>query len=129
MTAWTEYPLTYWDFETSGLDDDSFIVTACIGDLGADPTEDAVPLQFLLAPPDGREIPDEATYGKRGTAFTGHGISTEHARAEGVPRETCRAGHALDEANTYLKPAGGRECRACRSNRDAARRRRHDAVA
>lgn len=79
MSAWTGYPLTYADTEASGLDADAFVVTACIGDLGAAPGEDAVPLQFLLRPPDGRPIPEGAT--------EVHGITTEQALTFGVPYE------------------------------------------
>lgn len=48
---------------------------------------------------------------------------------EGVvvpPRDggTCHAGHPFDEENTYFYPAGNRECKACRRERDRARRRR-----
>lgn len=76
---WTDYPLTFFDLETSGLSIDSFVVTACVGDLGASPTEDGVPRQWLLQPPHGREIPEAAT--------AVHGVSTEHALTFGVPYE------------------------------------------
>lgn len=76
---WTDFPLTYFDLETSGLSIDSFVVTACVGDLGASPTEDGVPRQFLLQPPHGREIPEAAT--------AVHGITTEHALTFGTPYE------------------------------------------
>lgn len=79
MSLWTDAPITYLDTETSGLPMGSFVVTACIGDLGADPNEDGVPLQFLLAPPDGMEIPEGAT--------KVHGVTTEHARTFGAPYE------------------------------------------
>ena len=36
----------------------------------------------------------------------------------------CPHGHEYDEANTYVNPAGSRECRAC--NREKCRRRRHE---
>lgn len=38
----------------------------------------------------------------------------------------CKSGHAYDEANTYIRPGGQRDCRACiraRSAAYAARRR------
>lgn len=34
----------------------------------------------------------------------------------------CINGHAFDEANTYHPPHGGRRCRACRAQRDRAKR-------
>lgn len=42
---------------------------------------------------------------------------SENIRASNrlYPRhETCSRGHEFDEANTYINPRGGRECRACR---------------
>ena len=35
----------------------------------------------------------------------------------------CKAGHAFDDENTYITPAGARACRACRRARQVARRR------
>jgi hypothetical protein len=35
----------------------------------------------------------------------------------------CPAGHAYDEANTYLHPHSGRNCRACKRDRERERRR------
>lgn len=52
--------------------------------------------------------------------------STENKRrirphSNGNDQKThCPAGHAYDQANTYLRPAGGRGCIACR--REACRR-------
>lgn len=36
----------------------------------------------------------------------------------------CKAGHAFDDENTYITPAGARCCRACRRCRQVDRRRR-----
>lgn len=50
----------------------------------------------------------------------GRGITAQNAR-----KTHCPAGHPYDEVNTYLRPDGARECRACSrvKNRYAARRR------
>lgn len=77
MTLWHEYPIAYLDFETSGIDADSFIVSCCLGDLPRSEFDEApAPLVWLAKPPTGRVIPDEAT--------KVHGISTEHAQASGT---------------------------------------------
>lgn len=36
----------------------------------------------------------------------------------------CPAGHAYDESNTYVTPAGTRQCRTCRASRSRERYRR-----
>ena len=68
-------PLAAFDIESSGTDVfTDFIVTATVVTIdGANVHAD----EWLLQPPDGREIPDGAT--------NVHGITTERARAEGIP--------------------------------------------
>lgn len=45
--------------------------------------------------------------------------------AKPIPARLIRDnGHPFDEENTYFYPAGNRECKACRRERDRARRRR-----
>lgn len=36
--------------------------------------------------------------------------------------EACHRGHVLDEANTYRRPSGRRECRRCKNDRQRADR-------
>ena len=50
-------------------------------------------------------------------ASRGHSPAAKNAR-----KGACVNGHALDEANTYLRLTGGRTCRTC--HRDVQRRRR-----
>lgn len=38
----------------------------------------------------------------------------ENTRRGIVRRPACPKGHVYDEANTYIRPKGGRVCRACR---------------
>lgn len=40
-------------------------------------------------------------------------------------RAECPHGHAYDKANTYLRPGGGRACRACRREYERRRRAAH----
>ena len=42
--------------------------------------------------------------------------------ARNAAKTHCPQGHSYDEANTYIRSTGGRNCRAC--DRDSARRRR-----
>lgn len=46
----------------------------------------------------------------RENALRGQGITARAAKAT-----HCKAGHAYDEANTYVTPRGHRDCRKCRS--------------
>lgn len=48
-------------------------------------------------------------------------------RAEAITR--CRNGHPYDEANTYIRPNGERDCRACIRARVIAYRQRNRVVA
>lgn len=70
-----DMPLAAFDIESSGTDVfTDFIVTATAVTIdGANVHAD----EWLLQPPDGREIPEGAT--------NVHGITTERARAEGTP--------------------------------------------
>jgi len=43
----------------------------------------------------------------------------ENNRRAQFRRTTCSNGHPWDEANTYLRPAGTRECRQCRRDRES----------
>ncbi len=38
-------------------------------------------------------------------------------KAPNAGKTHCKRGHAFDAANTYQKPSGGRQCRACERNR------------
>lgn len=74
---WYEFPVTYLDFETSGIDVDSFVVSCCLGDLDRDEfAGDPAPRVWLAKPPVGRLIPESAT--------AVHGISTEQAQRDGT---------------------------------------------
>jgi hypothetical protein len=53
-------------------------------------------------------------------ALRGFGVSGINAR-----QTHCIHGHPFDEANTYYKPDGGRQCRACRRETDKSERRRN----
>jgi hypothetical protein len=66
-----------------------------------------------------------------------NGIKTDNRRAnlEWVPqavnarrytsrRQTCRHGHRITPASTYLDPRGKRDCLVCRRERDRRRRQR-----
>lgn len=70
-----DMPLAAFDIESSGTDVfTDFIVSATVVTIdGANVHAD----EWLLQPPDGREIPEGAT--------NVHGITTERARAEGTP--------------------------------------------
>jgi Transcription factor WhiB len=51
----------------------------------------------------------------------------DHGRRRGevgLPAASCPAGHAYDQANTYLTAAGKRQCRRCRQARSAAQQQR-----
>jgi len=41
--------------------------------------------------------------------------------AANAEKTHCPQGHPYDEANTYRKPRGDRECRICRRERERAR--------
>lgn len=43
-------------------------------------------------------------------------------RGEKANRTHCPAGHAYDEANTYLTPSGTRRCRQCAARRERERK-------
>lgn len=50
---------------------------------------------------------------------------TARENCKRVPRpQYCPHGHAFDEKNTIMRKTGHRECRACRTNREAQRVRR-----
>jgi hypothetical protein len=50
---------------------------------------------------------------RRGESGAHHAVKTE-----------CPAGHPYDEANTYLEPRGGRQCRTCHAARKKSRYQR-----
>ncbi|BDD81430.1 3'-5' exonuclease [Tsukamurella pulmonis] len=92
---WYEFPVTYLDFETSGIDADSFIVSCCLGDLARDEfDEDPAPRVWLAKPPTGRAIPESAT--------AVHGISTEQAQREGMDYGRVVA-EIVDAVNTAVR--------------------------
>lgn len=47
---------------------------------------------------------------------------SEKRRGREQQKTHCIAGHLFDDANTYLGPDGGRECRVCRHEADLRRR-------
>lgn len=46
----------------------------------------------------------------------------ETVAAEAAARDVCVNGHAFTSENTYLRPSGKRDCRACNAARQRARR-------
>lgn len=60
----------------------------------------------------------------RENILRGFGACAERARATHCPN-----GHAYDEANTYLNPKRGRQCRKCAAKRMAEYRRRKRSAA
>lgn len=50
-------------------------------------------------------------------------------RHPGARKLFCKHGHALDAANTYFRPGGGRDCRACLRRRRSAYQARRMEVA
>ncbi len=61
----------------------------------------------------------EAVTHKQNT-LRGEGLSAQNAR-----KTHCDSGHPFDDANTYVRRYGGRDCRTC--NRERMRRRRQKA--
>ena len=49
--------------------------------------------------------------------------------AKNAVKTTCPNGHPYDAANTYVTPAGGRQCRACRTAHVRATKRRRQTAA
>ena len=45
-----------------------------------------------------------------------------------MTRTHCRNGHPYDAANTYQRPGGGRDCRECMRQRQAAKQARRRAA-
>lgn len=89
---WWEGPLVGFDLETTGPDPETArIVTACV--VVHAPGQDPYSRTWLVDP--GMEIPAGAT--------AVHGVTTEQARAEGIP-----AGHAFAEIATELAAANDR---------------------
>lgn len=81
MTAWWTGECVPFDLETDGTDPlDARIITACVGEIRKDEQGSAIPpnVQNWMAQPE-RDIPEGAA--------AVHGISTEHAREHGHPRE------------------------------------------
>jgi DNA polymerase-3 subunit epsilon len=77
MTGWHLGPLLAFDTESSGRDPHhAFIVSAACAQIT--PDEGAAQHLYLLQPPPGAVIPDEAA--------AVHGISTDHAVEHGTPR-------------------------------------------
>ena len=59
----------------------------------------------------------------RENVLRGAGLAALHAT-----KTKCPEGHPYDEANTYVNPNGGRECRSCRRDTDRRRRARQRAT-
>jgi len=91
-TRWFEQRLTAFDLETTAADPEvARIVTACVVHVGGGELTAA---RSWLLQPDGYDIPAEAS--------AIHGITTEKARAEGMPAVT-----AIGEIATELRAAWG----------------------
>lgn len=56
---------------------------------------------------------------RRTNTLRGAGPSAQNAR-----KTVCLHGHPFTEANTYLRPGGGRSCRRCHAIRTSSRKRR-----
>lgn len=60
---------------------------------------------------------------QRTNVMRGEGLAAVNAS-----KDSCDAGHLFDEANTYLRPEGGRACKTCRRSYRAAYRQRLQSV-
>lgn len=58
-----------------------------------------------------------------------HAFLAESPPTQNSRKTHCKHGHAFDEANTYIKKTGKRDCRACHRRQEAERQRRVRAVA
>lgn len=76
---------------------------------------------FLGPRPDGlvvRHLDDDRTNNRAsnlayGTASDNQRDSVRNGTQADIQKTHCPAGHAYDQANTYVDPRGSRRCRAC----------------
>lgn len=89
-----------------------------------------VALAFIGPRPDGMEVRhldgncfhNHLANLRYGTKSKNRLDSVKHHTHNNARKASCKHGHPFDAANTYIRPSGRRECRACAAARDSARR-------
>lgn len=98
------------------------------GQTKTSPVHTWVALTFLGPRPEGQEVrhldgdPGNNTLGNLayGTPSENRYDTVRHGRNKQAAQDACVQGHPFDVANTYYRPTGHRQCRAC--NRAAHQR-------